>query len=131
VLIGEASHGTREFYRIRADVTRGLIQQRGFNVVAVEADWPDAYRANQFVRGLRPDRTALEALADFTRFPRWMWRNHEVVRFLDWLRRENAGRHPRDRVGFYGLDLYSLHRSMAGVIDYLDKVDPAAARRAR
>jgi len=73
----------------------------------------------------------LEALADFTRFPRWMWRNHEVVRFLDWLRRENAGRHPRDRVGFYGLDLYSLHRSMAGVIDYLDKVDPAAARRAR
>jgi erythromycin esterase-like protein len=131
VLIGEATHGTHEFYRIRADVTRALIRHRGFTCVAAEADWPDAYRANRWVRLLGADQTAEEALNDFTRFPRWMWRNREVVRFLRWLRAENADRPAETRVGFYGLDLYSLHRSMARVIDYLDKVDPAAATRAR
>jgi erythromycin esterase-like protein len=131
VLVGEGTHGTQEFYRIRADVTRELIQQRGFNVVAVEADWPDAYRANQWVQLHGGDHTAEEALGDFTRFPRWMWRNREVVRFLRWLRFENAERPADSRVGFYGLDLYSLHRSMDRVIQYLDKVDPAAAQRAR
>jgi erythromycin esterase-like protein len=131
VLIGEATHGTQEFYRIRADLTRALVRQRGFDVVAVEADWPDAYRANQWVRLLGNDNTAEDALADFTRFPRWMWRNREVVRFLRWLRSENAERRADLRVGFYGLDLYSLHRSMARVIEYLDKVDPGAANRAR
>lgn len=131
VLIGEASHGTQEFYRIRADLTRALIEQRGFTIVAVEADWPDAYRANRWVRGLGADDTAEAALSDFTRFPRWMWRNREVVRFLRWLRAENAERGPDTRAGFYGLDLYSLHSSMACVIDYLDKVDPAAANQAR
>jgi len=131
VLIGEATHGTREFYRIRADLTRALIEQRGFKVVAVEADWPDADRANRWVRGLGGDDTAETALADFTRFPRWMWRNREVVRFLRWLRDDNAGREPDTRAGFYGLDLYSLHRSMARVIEYLETVDPAAAQRAR
>jgi erythromycin esterase-like protein len=131
VLIGEATHGTREFYRIRADLTRALVRQREFEVVAVEADWPDAYRANQWVRLLGTDDTAEDALADFTRFPRWMWRNREVVRFLRWLRSENAERGADARAGFYGLDLYSLHRSMARVIEYLDKVDPAAAKRAR
>jgi erythromycin esterase-like protein len=131
VLIGEATHGTLEFYRIRADLTRALIRQRGFTVVAVEADWPDAYRANQWVRLLGTDDTAEEALSDFTRFPRWMWRNREVVRFLRWLRAENSGRPRTARAGFYGLDLYSLHRSMAQVIEYLDKVDPGAASRAR
>ena len=95
VLIGEATHGTQEFYRIRADLTRALIQQRGFNLVAVEADWPDAYRANQWVRLHGDDSTAEDALADFTRFPRWMWRNREVVRFLRWLRSENAERRRR------------------------------------
>jgi erythromycin esterase-like protein len=131
VLIGEATHGTLEFYRIRADLTRLLIHRRGFNLVAVEADWPDAYRANQWVRLLGTDSTAEEALADFTRFPRWMWRNREVVRFLRWLRAENAEQRVDARAGFYGLDLYSLHRSMARVIEYLDKVDPSAANRAR
>jgi erythromycin esterase-like protein len=131
VLIGEATHGTHEFYRIRADLTRALILQRGFTAVAAEADWPDAYRANGWVRLLGKDQTAEDALADFTRFPRWMWRNREVVRFLRWLRAENASRSFDARVGFYGLDLYSLHRSMARVIEYLDKVDPVAARRAR
>ena len=131
VLIGEATHGTREFYRIRADLTQALIEQRGFSCVAVEADWPDAYRANRWVRLHGDDATAEEALADFTRFPRWMWRNRDVVQFLGWLRRHNAARRDEARVGFYGLDLYSLHRSMARVIEYLDKVDPAAAARAR
>jgi erythromycin esterase-like protein len=131
VLLGEASHGTHEFYRIRADVTRALIEQRGFNLIAVEADWPDAYRANQWVRGLGADDSADAALGDFTRFPRWMWRNREVVRFLGWLRGRNGTRPPTARVGFYGLDLYSLHRSMARVIEYLDTVDPTAAARAR
>jgi erythromycin esterase-like protein len=131
VLIGEATHGSHEFYRIRADLTRLLIEQRGFGLVAAEADWPDAYRANRWVRGLGDDETAEAALGDFTRFPRWMWRNREVVRFLRWLRAENAGRTAEARVGFYGLDLYSLHRSMSCVINYLDKVDPPAAQRAR
>jgi erythromycin esterase-like protein len=131
VLIGEATHGTHEFYRIRADVTRALIRDRGFGIVAVEADWPDAYRANHWVRSVGSDTTAEEALADFTRFPRWMWRNREVVRFLRWLRAENATRPAAARAGFYGLDLYSLHRSMARVIEYLEKVDAAAASRAR
>jgi erythromycin esterase-like protein len=131
VLIGEATHGTQEFYRIRADLTRALIQKRGFGIVAVEADWPDAYRANTWVRLLGADDTAESALADFTRFPRWMWRNREVVRFLRWLRAENSMRDAATRVGFYGLDLYSLHRSMSRVVDYLDQVDPSAGRRAR
>jgi erythromycin esterase-like protein len=131
VLIGEATHGSHEFYRIRADLTRALIQCRGFVVVAVEADWPDAYRANRWVRLLGDDDTAEAALADFTRFPGWMWRNRDVVRFLRWLRVENAERPADARVGFYGLDLYSLHRSIARVIEYLDKVDPGAAQRAR
>ena len=131
ILIGEASHGTHEFYRIRADLTRLLIERREFGIVAVEADWPDAYRANRWVRLLGDDDTAEAALSDFTRFPRWMWRNREVVRFLRWLRGHNAERQAPARAGFYGLDLYSLHRSMANVIDYLDKIDTAAASRAR
>jgi erythromycin esterase-like protein len=131
VLIGEATHGTHEFYRIRADVTRGLIEERGFGVVAVEADWPDAYRANRWARLLGDDETAEAALGDFARFPRWMWRNREVVRFLRWLRGSNTERPLSRRVGFYGLDLYSLHRSIACVIEYLEKVDAQAARIAR
>ena len=131
VLIGEATHGTHEFYRLRADLTRLLIERRGFTIVAAEADWPDAYRANRWVRLQSDDETAEAALSDFTRFPRWMWRNREVVRFLRWLRGHNADRPLPERVGFYGLDLYSLHRSIACVIEYLDKTDPVAARAAR
>ena len=131
VLIGEATHGTHEFYRRRADLTRALIERRGFTIVAAEADWPDAFRANRWVRLLGDDDTAEAALSDFTRFPRWMWRNREVVRFLRWLRGHNADRPLSQRVGFYGLDLYSLHRSIACVIDYLDRMDPDAARLAR
>jgi erythromycin esterase-like protein len=131
VLIGEASHGTHEFYRIRAELTQTLIRERGFTHVAVEADWPDAYRANRWVRGASKERGPETALDDFTRFPRWMWRNAEVVAFLRWLRAHNAGRPENERTGFYGLDLYSLHRSIEHVLAYLDKVDAEAAARAR
>jgi erythromycin esterase-like protein len=131
VLIGEATHGTHEFYRVRADITEALIEQKGFNLVAVEADWPDAYRANRWVRGASNDPDATAALGDFTRFPRWMWRNDVVVDFLTWLRQHNQSRDPSTRVGFYGLDLYSLHTSIGAVLEYLAKVDPDAARRAR
>jgi erythromycin esterase-like protein len=130
VLIGEASHGTHEFYRERARLTRRLIEERGFTAVAVEADWPDAYRVNRYVRGQGGDGDAQAALGDFQRFPRWMWRNEDVRDFVAWLREHNA-RHRADMVGFYGLDLYSLHRSMAAVVAYLEGVDPEAARRAR
>ena len=131
VLLGEATHGTHEFYRIRADLTRELILRKGFNVVAVEADWPDAFRANRWVRGESADTSARDALSDFERFPRWMWRNSEVVRFLAWLHDHNAPRGPREQAGFYGLDLYSLHRSIDAVLRYLRKVDPASEIRAR
>ena len=115
VLIGEASHGTHEFYSERARITRRLIAERGFNAVAVEADWPDAYRINRYVRGESDDPDALAALGDFQRFPRWMWRNEDVLEFVAWLREYNdalpAG---APQVGFYGLDLYSLRASIAG-----------------
>lgn len=131
VLIGESSHGTHEFYRARADITRLLIEHAGFTAVAAEADWPDAYRVNRFVRWQSEDRTADEALGGFERFPAWMWRNDVVRDFVDWLRQHNMGREATAQTGFYGLDLYSLHRSMQAVIDYLDTVDHVAAARAR
>jgi erythromycin esterase-like protein len=131
VLIGEASHGTHEFYRTRAALTQALIVQKGFNVVAVEADWPDAYRVNRWVRHLSTEEDANGALGDFKRFPRWMWRNRDVIDFVRWLRTYNAGRDEASRVGFYGLDLYSLHASIEAVLAYLKKVDPAGAERAR
>ncbi len=132
VLIGEASHGTHEFYRERAQITKRLIREKGFNAVAVEADWPDAYRVNRYVRGRGDDAEAIEALGGFLRFPTWMWRNADVLDFVGWLRNHNDTVRPGNpRVGFYGLDLYSLHASMAAVIAYLDKIDPEAAARAR
>jgi erythromycin esterase-like protein len=131
VLIGEASHGTHEFYAMRADITRRLIEDKGFTAVAVEADWPDAYRVNRYVRGDGDDADADAALGGFERFPTWMWRNTEVRAFVDWLRAHNRGRDAQSSVGFYGLDLYSLHGSVAAVLDYLQDTDPDAARRAR
>jgi erythromycin esterase-like protein len=133
VLIGEASHGTHEFYAMRAALTRRLIEERGFNAVIVEADWPDAYRVNRYVRGFRDDANdETEALAGFVRFPQWMWRNRVVVDFVQWLKEFNQ-RKPagRPQCGFYGMDLYSLHSSIESVLGYLDKVDPEGAKRAR
>jgi predicted phosphoribosyltransferase/erythromycin esterase-like protein len=132
VLIGEASHGTAEFYRERAEITKRLIAEAGFTAVAVEADWPDAYRVNRFVRGASDDTTTEQALADFRRFPAWMWRNVVVAEFVTLLREYNDALAPDgQKVGFYGLDLYSLHRSMEAVVEYLDRVDPESAHRAR
>jgi erythromycin esterase-like protein len=131
VLIGEATHGTHEFYELRADLTRRLIVDYGFAAVAAEADWPDAYRVKRWVQGESADETAGEALAGFERFPSWMWRNRDVLEFVDWLRRHNDSVAPAGKVGFYGLDLYSLHASVDAVVAYLDRTDPAAAGRAR
>jgi erythromycin esterase-like protein len=132
VLLGEASHGTHEFYEARAEITRRLIVEKGFNAVAVEADWPDAYRVNRYVQGFDDDPTALESLSGFRRFPNWMWRNADVLAFIEWLRTHNDGL-PSDarKAGFYGLDLYSLFTSIEAVVGYLDKIDPEGAKRAR
>jgi erythromycin esterase-like protein len=130
-LLGEASHGTREFYQERADLTRRLITDKGFTAVAVEADWPDAWRVNRYVRGLSDDADADAALSGFERFPAWMWRNTVVRDFVEWLRRHNASCSPSRQVGFYGLDLYSLFSSIQEVLALLDRIDPEAAARAR
>jgi len=132
VLLGEASHGTHEFYRERAEITKRLIREEGFTAVAVEADWPDAYRVNCYVRGASAAAEATEALDGFQRFPTWMWRNADVLDFVGWLRDHNDTLPPEGRkVGFYGLDLYSLYSSVEAVLQYLAKVDPEAARRGR
>ena len=132
VLIGEASHGTHEFYRERARLTRRLIDDLGFTVVAVEGDWPDAYRVNRYVMGMSNDADAEASLRGFLRFPTWMWRNQDVLGFVQWLRaRNDAQTHPAAKARFYGLDLYSLRTSMEAVVHYLEQVDPSEAERAR
>jgi erythromycin esterase-like protein len=131
-LIGEASHGTHEFYFDRAEITKRLVAEKGFTVIAIEADWPDAYRVHRYVRGESEDKNANEALAGFRRFPTWMWRNAVVVDFVEWLRQFNQQLDSKKpRIGFYGMDLYSLHASIDAVLSYLQKVDPEAAARAR
>jgi erythromycin esterase-like protein len=129
VLLGEASHGTHEFYRQRAVITKRLIEEKGFTAVAVEADWPDAYRVNRYVKGATDDADSEAALGGFKRFPTWMWRNADVLDFVGWLRAHNEA--AREPAGFYGLDLYSLYRSIEAVVTYLDEVDPSAAEEAR
>ncbi|HYU32352.1 MAG TPA: protein-L-isoaspartate(D-aspartate) O-methyltransferase, partial [Thermoanaerobaculia bacterium] len=131
VLLGEATHGTSEFYRMRARITRELILRKGFNIVAVEADWPDAARIDRYIRP-RPRPVPADGRSTFARFPTWMWRNREVQDFVHWLRdhNETVGE-PARKVGFYGLDLYSLYTSIHAVTRYLDEVDPDAARVAR
>ncbi len=131
VLLGEASHGTHEFYRFRAEATKLLIEEFGFDAVAVEADWPDAFAVGCFIRGRGDAKDADDALRGFDHFPQWMWRNVDVRDLVAWLRDHNAAAGAEQQVGFYGLDLYSLERSMDAVIRYLDEVDPEAAERAR
>jgi protein-L-isoaspartate(D-aspartate) O-methyltransferase len=128
VLLGEATHGTSEFYRARAAISRRLIERHGFTIVAVEADWPDAAAIDRYVRHKAP-RAATEPA--FRRFPTWMWRNVEVHDFVDWLRDHNARVDPARRAGFFGLDIYNMNASIRAVVDYLDKVDPDAAGVAR
>lgn len=128
VLLGEATHGSSEFYRMRARITRALITRKGFDFVAIEGDWPDAARVDHYVRHAEFQPSEWTA---FARFPTWMWRNHEVRDFVDWLREHNAGLEPGQRVAFHGLDLYSLYNSIQSVLDYLERVDPPTARVAR
>jgi erythromycin esterase-like protein len=129
VLLGEATHGTAEFYAMRAQISQRMISEAGFEAVAAEADWPDAYRLNRYVQG-GDEATLDHAFDDFQRFPRWMWRNREVRSFIAWLRQHNLD-HPQRRAGIYGLDLYSLHRSAEAVGSYLERVDPDQAAHAR
>jgi erythromycin esterase-like protein len=132
VLLGEATHGTREFYRMRADICRRLIISKEFDVIAVEADWPDALRVSRFVQLASSDQTADQALSGFQRFPQWMWRNTEIVDLVYWLRLHNSQiPQPEARIGFFGLDLYSMRSSMNSIVRHLEKVDPEAAKRAR
>ncbi len=128
VLLGEATHGTSEFYRMRARITRELIVQKGFRFVAIEGDWPDAARVDNYVRHLEYSPSEWTA---FARFPTWMWRNNEVRDFVDWLREHNAATKSASRVAFHGLDLYSLYASIRSVLGYLDQVEPEAAKVAR
>ena len=131
VPIGEASHGAHDFYAMRAELGRRLIAEKGFRILALEADWPDMLRVHRYVTG-RNEPSAAVALADFRRFPAWMWRNTVMVEFVDWLRGWNfQPDHKNDRAGIFGMDLYSLHASMESVLGYLDKADPEAPRRAR
>jgi erythromycin esterase-like protein len=132
VLLGEATHGTHEFYKTRAEITKRLIIEKGFTVIAWEADWPDALRINRYVRGAGSDKDAEEALRGFQRFPTWMWRNADILDLVGWLRQHNTNLPAKTpKIGLYGLDLYSLHTSMNSVIAYLDKTDPEAAKQAR
>ena len=129
VLIGEDSHGSHEFYRERAVLTKRLIEGKGFSAVAIEGDWPDASRVHRYVTGEPGDADAVEALSGFERFPSWMWRNADVLDFVGWLREHNdrvADR--KEKTGFYGLDLYSLHASIAAVLEYPANADPSAPR---
>jgi erythromycin esterase len=132
VLLGEASHGTHEFYTWRTGISRRLIEERGFSFIAVEGDWPDCYRVNQFLKGaVDSSITAREVMHGFTRWPTWMWANEEVIQLAEWLREYNDALPTERKVGFYGLDVYSLWDSLDRVIDYLTRHDPSAVATAR
>jgi len=132
VLLGEASHGTSEFYVSRARLSQRLITEKGFRFIAVEGDWPDCYRVNRYVKGYPgAGRSAVEVLGAFERWPTWMWANWEIVALAEWLRDYNERLPLENKVGFYGLDVYSLWESLAAIIDYLERTDPDAAIAAR
>jgi erythromycin esterase len=132
VLLGEASHGTSEFYTWRAEITKRLIVEKGFTIIGVEGDWPDCFRVNRYAKGrYGAGKSAEEVLHAFDRWPTWMWANREVQRFIEWLREHNARRDESERAGFYGLDVYSLWDSMREVIGYLNRVDPSAVPLAK
>ncbi|KAI0335983.1 hypothetical protein GY45DRAFT_1316007 [Cubamyces sp. BRFM 1775] len=141
VLIGDGSHGTYEFYAHRANLTQRLIEEKGFTAIAVEADWPDAFRINRYIHGgalgdSTKIKNARDSLAEFERFPKWMWKNEVMPPFIAYLKQHNERilnetNDPSETVSFYGMDLYSLHRSAQQVIEYLEKVDPEGAKAAR
>jgi erythromycin esterase-like protein len=126
VLLGEASHGTHEYYLWRARISKRLIEEKGFRFISVEGDWPDCYRVNQYIQGELSDTTAKDVLHAFERWPTWMWANWEIVAFTEWLHDYNDGRPPDEKVGFYGLDVYSLWESLEAILGYLKDHDPDA-----
>lgn len=131
ILLGEATHGTNEFYEARVEITKQLITNHKLHAIAIEGDWPSAYRVNRYIRWQGNDTNANEALSGFTRFPLWMWRNTVILEFVEWLRKHNEDLPARQQVGFYGLDMYSMYESIGAVLEYLDQVDPDAAIEAR
>ncbi|MCW8409898.1 erythromycin esterase family protein [Legionella sp. PATHC035] len=131
VMIGEATHGTHEFYQARIKISQRLIEEHGFMAVAIEGDWPDAHRVHRYLQGEGSVTSSEQALDNFQRFPVWMWRNTTLPPFLSWLRQYNDQLAAAQKIGFYGLDLYSLNSSMHAVIDFLNKIDPDAAQRAK
>lgn len=131
VLLGEATHGTDEFYHIRSLITQQLITKKGFNAIALEADWPDTYRINRYIHDQKTDSNSMHALDGFKRFPQWMWRNNRMIDLIGWLYHYNKKRSEQNKISIFGLDLYSLFASIHEVIMYLDKIDPTAAQRAR
>jgi erythromycin esterase-like protein len=132
VLLGEASHGTSEYYTWRAELSKRLIREKGFSFIAVEGDWPDCYRVNRYAKGYGDSgHSAEEVLHAFERWPTWMWANREVVALTEWLHEHNHSLPAEQQVGFYGLDVYSLWESMSAVVEYLERIDPEAARTAR
>ena len=131
VMLGEASHGTHEYYTWRAHISKRLIEEKGFNFIAVEGDWPDCYRLNRFVKGYNPNiNSAFDVLQAFNRWPTWMWANWEIVALADWMQKHNTGLPANKKVGFYGLDVYSLWESMESIIQYLRKTDVVALKAA-
>jgi erythromycin esterase-like protein len=131
VLLGESSHGTSEFYQWRSEISKRLIKEKGFSFIAVEGDWPDCFKVNKYIKGY-PDsgKTAYDVLHSFNRWPTWMWANKEMVELVEWLKQNNLYNNEQNKVGFYGLDLYSLWESMDEIIKYLKKVDPSALKNA-
>lgn len=129
VMLGEASHGTHEYYTWRSYISKRLIEEKGFNFIAVEGDWPDCYRVNRFVKGYDADnKSAFKVLHAFNRWPTWMWANWEIVALADWLQQHNKGLSSNKKAGFYGLDVYSLWESMESIMQYLKKTDPSALK---
>lgn len=131
ILLGEASHGTDEFYAIRAEITKQLIEKKDFQAIGIEADWPDAYRINRYIQGQMTDKNSMHALDGFKRFPQWMWRNTRMVELVSWLYHRNEKLSQEKKVGLYGLDLYSLYSSIDEILKYLDATNPTLAERAR
>jgi erythromycin esterase len=129
VMLGEASHGTHEYYSWRTQISKRLIQEKGFNFIAVEGDWPDCYRLNRFIKGYEADaKTAFQVLHQFNRWPTWMWANWEVAALAEWMKKHNTGLPANKKAGFYGLDVYSLWESLDSIMQYLKKTDPAALK---
>lgn len=126
VMLGEASHGTHEYYTWRSRISRRLIREKGFSFIAVEGDWPDCYRLNRYLKGYTQEPHASDVLKSFNRWPTWMWANWEIAALAEWLKKHNAALDADKRIGFYGLDVYSLWESMEAVVQYLKRVDPQA-----